>query len=205
MNLFAISILVRIAGGIQGYVFNGEAAAGMSHVDPIEPWKAYQSTEGGFTAAFPCRPLPKTSDPEDGYGHHTKEFELRCSQPVRGGGKKFFRLTRITYPEMQGLARENFDRYRSYVRSDHSAGPKVMVVGQISDTHVDYVLRNGVQGDLGFIQSHENCRWNFRGISAESEISILVMLPKSACPEAEKSSIPDDVKNFFDSIVLNSE
>jgi len=204
MNRFAISVLVGIVGGIQGYAFDGEAAAGTLHVDPLEPWKAYQSTEGGFAAAFPCRPLPTISDPEDGYGHHTKQFELRCSEPVRDGGKKFFRLTRITYPQSQGLARENFDRYRSYVQSDHSAGPQVMVMGQISDTHVDYVLRNGVQGDLGFIQSRDSCQWNFRGISAESEIAILVMLPKSACPEAGKASIPDDVKKFFDSIVLNS-
>jgi len=205
MKRIALLILVGLVGCTEGQTPDHVGVTGAFGGEPFGIWKLHHSEEGGISAAFPCNPLISNSDPQDGYGHQTQQFELRCLKPLGEMGNAFFRVTKTTYPVGQGLARYNYDKYLAYVHSDHVVGPKVQIVGQERETHSNYVLKNhGVNGDLGVIETHDSCMWNFMGLDGESRVQALVTLPKRMCHTGAEPIVPEAVGKFFDSIALEA-
>lgn len=148
---------------------------------------------------------PEQPGLDGAYGHQTKYFEMRCIEPLGGGKSAFFRVSRTTYPSDKNLARENFEKYFSYVRSGPSGGPTVTVQGQLGEMHVDYVLKQrSVRGDLGLHKTQDECMWNFMGLDGGSEVQAIISLPKSMCPADAQSVSTEISSKFFDSILYDA-
>lgn len=203
MRRLALLILVGLAGCAQERGFDGPRA--VNDVGGLGPWEIQHSPEGGISVQMPCKATALTSDGQDGYGHATKYYELRCAKDVGGAGMAFFRVSRTTYPASRDLARQNFQRYLDYVRSPPRTGPTVRLAGTRGSRDVDYVLKQrSVRGDLGFTESQDGCGWNFMGLDGGSEVQAVMMLPSPMCPVADQSISTGIASKFFDSILYDA-
>jgi hypothetical protein len=205
MKRLVMLVLGGLAACAQGPSLNHPNAARGPDVDAAGSWEVRRSTDAGISAEMPCKPLLSSSDPQDGYGHQTKYFEMRCIEPLGGTKSAFFRVSRTTYPSSKDLARENFAKYMSLVRSGANVGPTVTIQGQQREIHVDYVLKQrSVRGDLGLHETQDECMWNFMGLDGGSEVQAVMSLPKSMCPTGTQSISTEISSKFFDSILYDA-
>jgi hypothetical protein len=175
-----------------------------SDADVLGQWKVQRFENAGMSVSMPCKPILSSGSPQDGYGHETRQFELRCFEYRNSADVDSFSLTRTTYPSNAALARENFDKYFAFVRSDNVSGPKVVIAGQTREVHADYVLKGRpIHGDLGFHDEGNECMWNFMGLDDGSEIQAVVTLPKRMCPARSATNFTAAAAKFFDSIVID--
>ena len=199
MKSWAIFFLVGLVGGTQAQAL--DRTAGLNEPGLLGRWEAQGSSDVGMSVQVPCKAMKLFSDPQDGYGHPTKYYELRCSKELGGRQRALFRVSRTTYPSDPNLARQDFQRYVDYVRAGPKEGPTVRLAGQLGEVHIDYALKQRqLRGDLGFTELQDSCSWNFMGLDGGSKVQVLIILPLGMCPSDGQPLPTGAASKFFDSI-----